>query len=230
MNRYALTTCICIAGLPGLAPAQSNVDPNNKHAWNENTGWTNWLDADAGLMGVHVGGDILSGMAWSENVGWIHLGDGDPDSPPHYGNADGSDFGVNVDGHGYLFGMAWAENVGWINFEGGALATPPQPAYVDCGGRLDGYAWGENIGWINLSMLEPGKYVAMEAAAAPVSCDINEDGLVDGEDIQPFLDLVLVAGSEANWRVTCAGDVEDVPDGLVDVGDIAAFVDCLLSP
>ena len=57
-------------------PAQSDIDPNNKFAWSENVGWTNWRDADNTIAGVRVEASFLSGYIWAENVGWIHVGAG----------------------------------------------------------------------------------------------------------------------------------------------------------
>ena len=32
-----------------------------------------------------------------------------------------------------------------------------------------------------------------------------------------------------DWRDVCSGDLEAVPDKMIDFDDVAAFVDCLLS-
>ena len=106
----------------GQAFAQSNIDPEHKHAWTENCGWSNWRDADDGDAGVLVAETFLSGYIWAENVGWISVGDGSPASGEHYANADASEFGVNIDPlTGDLFGLAWGENVGWVNFDTASL-------------------------------------------------------------------------------------------------------------
>lgn len=248
MNRVtaisSLVTLICTAVLL----AQSNIDNSvpNKHAWGENVGWTNWRGEATPGQGVLVGPYVVSGYIWAENIGWINVGDGTPGSvcstppfpavgQPCYANVNGTDFGVSIAPNGTLHGFAWGENVGWINFDGGAMATPPQPARIDCADppgqplvRLNGYAWGENIGWINLSTLTATKFVALDAAAAPIPCDLNEDGDDNGLDIQLFVAFLLAADTPT-WRDVCAGDVEAVPDGLIDFGDVSAFVQCMLS-
>ncbi len=207
---------------------QSNIDPTNKHAWGENAGWTNWRGEATPGQGVLVAGTFMGGFVWSENVGWINLGDGAPTNGVNYANVDGGDFGVNIDPDGDLHGMAWGENTGWFNFDGGAMATPPQPARIECDGRFTGYVWGENVGWINLDDLTPGKFVSVDAATVPVGCDLNHDGTSNGLDIRLFVEFVLMMSSP-DWRDVCSGDVEPVPDMMIDPDDLAAFVSCLLA-
>lgn len=209
------------------AAAQSNIDPVNCYAWTENLGWINWRAEAVPDQGVVVHGTFLSGFAWAENVGWINFGDGTPVGGTFYSLADGTDAGVNVAPDGSLFGYAWGENVGWINFDGGILAVPPDPARIECDGRFKGFAWGENFGWINLSELSPGKFVAVEASFAPLACDMNHDGAVDGQDIGDFLRLMFTAQTPG-WNDVCSGDVEATPDQAIGPGDIDAFVACLL--
>lgn len=236
MRRITLLSLVVLGLLGGLAIAQSNIDSSvpDKYAWGENVGWTNWRDANGALQGVNVGGFILSGYIWGENIGWINVGDGTPTAPPYYGNLNWTDFGVNVDPDGDLHGYAWGENVGWINFDGGAMATPAQPARIDCAAppgmplaRLSGYAWGENIGWINLDVVDAGKFVAIELAATPIACDVNHDGIPNGGDVQAFTNLLLLGG--ADWTDVCSGDVELTPDGVLDFDDVDPFVTCLLT-
>jgi len=219
---------LSVAVAMGSARAASNIDNTvpNKFAWCENVGWTNWRDANSAADGVNVGGFVLAGFVWGENVSWINVGDGSPATPPFYANADDTDFGVNIDPDGDLHGYAWGENVGWINIDGGAMATPAQPARIECDGRLNGFAWGENVGWINLSVIDPGKFVAVEAALVPIACDVNHDGSPNGLDAQAFTNLLLNGG--ASWTDVCSGDQPPL-DGTIDVGDIEPFVICLLS-
>lgn len=227
ITRAALLLLIVHLGAAVSTSAQSNIDAMHKHAWHENVGWTNWRDANAAAEGVGIGESVLSGFIWGENVGWINVGDGTPGSTcgglPCYGNADATDFGVNVDPEGELHGYAWAENVGWLNVDGGALASPPQPARIECGGRLTGYVWGENVGWFNLD--DSIRYIALEAGAVPVTCDMNHDGAIDGLDIQVFLNL-LFAPDGATWLDFCSGDVNG--DAALTADDVADFVACLL--
>ncbi len=211
------------------ALGQSNIDPAHKFAWGENVGWTNWRDAgdpdDA--QGVRVENSFLSGFIWSENVGWIDLGDGTPANGVAYANVNGTDFGVNRDPNtDELYGYAWGENIGWLNFDGGGLATPPNPARVDVANcTLAGFVWGENCSWLNLD--DANAYVALEATvcAAVVLGDLNCDGIVDFDDINPF---VLALSNPAAYQAAYPdcnilnGDCDN--DGDVDFDDINAFV------
>lgn len=124
----------------GAGPV-SNIDPIDRFAWSENTGWFNFRPVGSGMM---VYDDHLEGYAWSENMGWIKLGSHTGGSPCTYANTSTSDWGVNRNGTS-LSGMAWSENAGWIKFNplyGGVTVDPVS-------GTFDGYAWGENIGWIH---------------------------------------------------------------------------------
>ena len=146
-HSAALVTFLTLVLAAAGAFGASNIDPSAKYAWGENIGWCNFY-AD-GTNGVEVTSDVLSGYVWCENVGWINLGDGTPDTPPHYSNASAADFGVNNDGAGNLSGYGWGENIGWVNFDtsgaGGSQVT------IDSNGDFSGYGWGENVGWINMA-------------------------------------------------------------------------------
>ncbi len=231
MNRTnVIRPVIVFATLVTTTFAQSNIDPARKRAWCENLGWTNWRDAGlpAGAQGVLIHDTFLSGWLWAENAGWIRVGNGAPANTVAYANADASDYGINIAPDGTLHGRAWSENIAWINFDAGASATPPQPARIDCSGRLNGFAWAENTGWLNLSATPTGKFVALQPSAVPLRCDVNLDGVKNGLDVQAFVATLAQGG--ANWRVNCAGDVEPTPDRSVDLGDVPAFVACLLGP
>jgi hypothetical protein len=239
MLRQIIFKVMVLTAVPaatvGIALAQSNIDNTvpDKYGWGENVGWTNWRDANSAVDGVNVGAFVLRGYIWGENIGWINVGDGTPTSPPYYANANGTDFGVNIDADGDLHGYAWGENIGWINFDGGAMATPAQPARIICASppgqplaRLTGYAWGENVGWINLSDLTAGKFVAVDAATTPILCDVNHDGAKNGRDVQFFVSILLTGG--ASWRDVCSGD-QPPTNGAIDLGDVDPFVTCLLT-
>src|SRR5580765_2251648 len=150
MKPASLASVVTVLMMAGILAAQSNIDNTvpDKFGWGENVGWTNWRDANSAADGVNVGSFVMRGFIWGENIGWINVGDGTPTSPPYYSNANGTDFGINIDSDGDLHGYAWGENVGWINFDGGALATPAQPARILCASpptvtrsRLTGYVW-----------------------------------------------------------------------------------------
>lgn len=207
-----------------LVTAQSNIDAVKRFAWSENTGWTNWRDANDTSNGVDVSGAFLEGFIWCANVGWINVGNG---LGPYLNDPlDSATFGVNVDSNGALGGMAWGAEIGWVNFTGGALASPPQPGRIECNGRVAGYVWAENAGWINLD--DAVHFLSLTPSAVPILCDMNHDGLPNGLDIQLFVDFVL-SQATPDWRDVCSGDVESVPDMMIDSDDLAGFVSCLLS-
>lgn len=238
--KIVATSLLLMSLVGASALAQSNIDSANKFGWSENAGWTNWRGEASPGQGVLVSGTILSGFIWAENVGWMNVGDGAPSNGVSYANADGTDFGVNIDylgtaydglSDGSLHGLAWSENVGWINFDGGALATPGDPdddARIDCDGRLSGFAWGENIGWVSLSSAEPGKFVSVEPSFVPTLCDLNYDGSVNGRDVQSFVEVVLTIGVP-DWRSVCAGDVEAPHNQVVGFEDVEPFANSVLS-
>ncbi len=165
-REFLLSTTLSMI-MVAAATAASNIDSANSFAWTENTGWTNWRDANSTNDGVIVGTDFLEGIIWAENIGWINTGNG---AGP-YANTNDTNFGVNIVGDDDLTGFAWGENVGWIYFGWGAVSNDPFRARFDFGsGRFRGYAWGENIGWINL---DDASY--MVAATVGIACDSDTD-------------------------------------------------------
>lgn len=63
----------------------------------------------------------------------------------------------------------------------------------------------------------------------PVTCmkgDVSIDGIVDGNDIDRFVQVYLNGGGTP--VEICAGDLEASPDGAIDDNDMTNFVDCLL--
>lgn len=218
---------VFILGTSTRSTAQSNIDATNMHAWGENVGWTDWRDAAGGAAGVSVGGHFLWGFIWAENVGWINLGNGTPINGVNYHNTTGGDAGVNVAPNGMLSGLAWGENIGWILFGAGSQDTPQQRAYLSCDGRLHGFAWSENVGWINLSLTQTGQFVQVDTQTRPGQCDVDHNGVVDGRDVQAFVNLIVLGG--ATWSDLCAGDLGAPRNGVIDAGDVAAFVACLVN-
>ncbi len=56
--------------------------------------------------------------------------------------------------------------------------------------------------------------------------DVNNDGLINGRDIDRFLAILL--GATPTARELCAADVGATPDGMVTLGDVDEFVSLLL--
>ena len=77
--------CLVLSG----AQASENIDPTNKYAWTENTGWVSAAPTNGGVT-VHFDGTsgFLTGLAWGENIGWIKLG---ADSGGPYANTSAAD-------------------------------------------------------------------------------------------------------------------------------------------
>ncbi|MBI5763300.1 MAG: hypothetical protein HZA51_07235 [Planctomycetes bacterium] len=71
-------------------------------------------------------------------------------------------------------------------------------------------------------------FVRLALGAAPdcLAGDINLDGLVDGGDIQPLVDMLLNPGCRTNVEI-CPADVNG--DSTISPADVAGFVDLLLS-
>ncbi len=214
-----MTRIIALAGgwlLTAAAWAQSDVDPNHRFAWGEQTGWINWQhNRPAAGDGVQIHATFLSGYAWSESSGWINLGNGSPANGVSYANASSADFGVNLDDDtGLLSGFAWGEHIGWINFAGGAAATPASAARIDFAScRLRGYAWGENAGWINLD--HAVDYVGLAAGVCNATCpgDFDGDGDVDLADLGVVLSAFGLNGN---------GDTDG--DGDTDLADLGVVL------
>lgn len=75
--------------------------------------------------------------------------------------------------------------------------------------------------------LDAVSIVDLECVSEPcIRGDVNLDGGVDGRDANRFIDVLFNGGSPGEL---CAGDLELVPDGAIDEGDIDAFVSCLLA-
>lgn len=238
MIHRLVTAMLCLGAACASAVGQSNIDPNHRLAWAENTGWLNW-SPPAATARVHA--TFLSGFLWAENVGWVNLGDGRPANGRAYANMDGSEFGVNVDSTtGDLSGVAWGENIGWINFDTlGALGPHGQQArfeYASAGnywaGRFRGYAWGENIGWVNLDDAIAYVSVVSPDCRDPFA-DADDDGDVDQLD---FALLQLCMSGElmpAPAGCICFDRPEGgLPhgDNDVDAADLDAFAACVSGP
>ncbi len=167
-----------LAGLTGLAAAQSTISSTDRYAYAANAGWIDFrADATNGTRALDT---CLSGYAYAANFGWIHLGDGTPTNGHTYSTASATDYGVNVSPTGLLTGYAYAANVGWITFE----QTHGQPTLNLITGKFTGYAYSANLGWIALDTTTSD--LATTTIARP---DSDSDGIPDTWEMLRFGNL-----------------------------------------
>jgi hypothetical protein len=156
-----------------LTAWSATIDPNNKFAYGANIAWVNWEGYMA--TGAFVTVDICGGSIWSANCGWVHLGDGSPDSGPHYGNNSAGDYGVNLDAAGNLSGFAYGANIGWLQFH-----PLGQPKIDLLSGNFSGDVWSANCGWINLS----NAFAHVRTESILPAMDADNDGLPDSWELR----------------------------------------------
>ncbi len=143
-SALAMIVLLSVCLWAGMALGQG-IDPENRFAWTENTGWLNFKPSH-GEVSVYA--THLEGHVWGENIGWIRLGTYTGGGEHTYENTASDNFGVNRDGP-QLSGYAWGENIGWISFGPSAQHTGVR---IDTtSGDFSGYAWGENVGWIKFA-------------------------------------------------------------------------------
>ena len=124
----------------GMVPALAgtNLVEPNVYAYAANAGWVN--AAGDTTNGMVVGENYCSGFIYGANFGWVDMGDGSPVNGVNYSNANGVDFGVNVETDGRLRGFAYGANIGWINFE-----EMGNPRVNLISGVLSGHAYSANM-------------------------------------------------------------------------------------
>lgn len=184
--RSPLASLAALAALfaPLAAFAQTTISPTDRYAYGANIGWT---DArPSATDGARVTENVCSGYLYAANVGWINLGDGTPANGIAYGNASGTDFGVNVGADGALRGYAYGANIGWINFE-----NTGDPHIDLTTGRLSGYAYGANVGWINLGTFS----LSVATLNIAPALDTDGDGIPDFWELANFGGLGVANGS-----------------------------------
>ncbi len=78
--------------------ASTNIDPTNKYAWTENTGWGNAAPTNGGVT-VHFDGSngYLTGLAWKE-----YVADTDPTNATSYFYIDPDTEGLSSNGVTFL--------------------------------------------------------------------------------------------------------------------------------
>ncbi|MFQ5424233.1 MAG: S8 family serine peptidase [Phycisphaerae bacterium] len=75
---------------------------------------------------------------------------------------------------------------------------------------------------------------AVPNCAAATPADVNNDGLVNGADIQPFVSMLIAFDGTIDTPAECAADIGSsadpcAPDATVDASDVAGFVATVLS-
>ncbi|MDM8544152.1 hypothetical protein QUF90_24005 [Desulfococcaceae bacterium HSG9] len=198
-NGFFITiTALLVFGmlLPAAAIA-SNIDTDDKYAWNTNAGWMNFRPGFSGFEGVTVYADHLEGYAWSESLGWFRLGTHTVGGAHTYGNSTATDYGVNHDGAGNLSGYAWSANAGWINFsptDGGVTIDTAT-------GSFDGYAWSESAGWIHFKNTSPAYNVVTAYRPATTTTTTSTTATA------PVVAGVMYVTSSATAGTYTVGDV-----------------------
>ena len=205
LRRAGGVALLLAAALPA-ARAATTINATDKNVYGANIGWVNLAGDTAN--GLVVGEYFCSGYAWGANVGWINFGGGAPANGIRYGNASGTDFGVNVDAMGNLSGDAWGANIGWIVFE----PTYGQPKVNLQSGVFSGAAWGANVGWISLDDLTTHAFVARTDSIH--ATDTDGDGIPDSYETERAGNLAVL---------TATGDYDH--DGASDVSEWIAGTD-----
>jgi len=72
-----------------------------------------------------------------------------------------------------------------------------------------------------------GASTVVPSAVACLRGDLNDDGVVDGLDVQRFTDRLVNGGATPVGK--CAGDLELTADFGIDADDIDPFADCVLN-
>ncbi len=129
--------------------AVSNIDPTDKYAWSDITGWLDFYSAN----NVLVSTSSVAGWA-NSSVGEVAL---DCSDTPAGDICAQSDFHVlNSTSTNELSGWGWNDNVGWISFNcltfPGSCTDSDYKVIVDpASGDFSGWAWSDIAGWISFN-------------------------------------------------------------------------------
>jgi hypothetical protein len=137
---------------------------------------------------------------------------------------------IHVSADAVTWTVAWRHGGGTISDSSWSSMTYDISAVAD-GEASVYFRWG--MGPTNGTVTYPGWNIDdVEIWGAIPPCvtmvgDVNLDGIIDGRDLGPFVDVLLDPGS-APIQQQCAADVE--VDGVVDMQDVDAFVQTVLNP
>lgn len=216
MKRLTFLLAALAASQP-LRAGTSSIGEGDSYAWAANIGWLELRPNRPVIAdGIIVTDTLLQGFAWSDSTGWINFGDGSPANGVRYGNADGTDSGVNHDGAGNLSGLAWSANLGWINFGWATPTDANRPRFDLQYGVFTGLAWSSNAGWINLD-------TGLLKTDSMCVTDTDADGISDAWEM---LMTSLMNGGESIPTLTILNATADSDgDGVSDKAEYAADTD-----
>jgi hypothetical protein len=147
-----------------------------------------------------VGGDIMVGVRASSTIG-LTIG--------YY--SFGSTAAMVGDVQGWVDGTL--PNYGWM------VRNPESFDDAPSSKRFDS---SENL----TAAFRPKLTINFTPGPACTPGDMNNDGNIDGEDVDVFVSTLLTGGTA---QQICAGDVQASPDGTVTTADVPNFVQCVLN-
>ncbi|MBI4193321.1 MAG: hypothetical protein HY536_01710 [Candidatus Colwellbacteria bacterium] len=158
VTAVVLALLIAVAAVPSARAESTNVDPNDRWAWNDAIGWIDFYSTNK----VVVKANKVQGYADS-SIGYISL---DCSSGPPGSNCS-KNYTIVNDGSGNLSGWAWNDAIGWISFScrnpetGGSApdyscANTLYQVTIDALGEFNGWAWNDAIGWISFNCANAG--------------------------------------------------------------------------
>lgn len=109
----------------------------------------------------------------------------------------------------------------------GASVVVVSDVQITCTFDLSGAAVGPwNVVVTNPDLQSGSQMNGFQVFQSCLKADMNDDSVVDGLDVQRFIDRLI--GGGADPRESCAGDVAPLRDGVLTEDDLPAFVDCIL--
>ena len=201
-----------------------------------------WQGGTAHDLGTLTGGATANSSATSLNdhgqiVGWSDTASGSPHAflvqVDSGGNVSArTDLGALAGTYSYAYG---------INSAGTAVGSSNSRAVLWAGGQISDLnaSIPGNAGWvltrataINSSGQIVGEglhfgfpHAFLLTSSTCLKGDVNGDGVVNGLDVQAFVEVFLSGGTP---QQICAADMGAPTDGVVTNADLVSFVSCLL--